>query len=102
LNSVARQIVGVMRADFAFPINRVQFWIPARRDPSVLKDYWGGMYVPFVARLHPGVTLPQAASVQIGNRSSARSELCGKCRSFPQRAIAVAEHNLDLVAEIGI
>ena len=61
LNGIPRRIVGVMPTDFAFPSNRVQVWIPARLDPSDFGDYWGSEYVPLLARLRPGATLPQAA-----------------------------------------
>jgi predicted permease len=61
LNGMARQIVGVMPANFSFPSSSVQFWIPARLDPSGMEDYWGNQYFPLLARLRPGTTLPQAA-----------------------------------------
>ena len=60
LNGVNRQVVGVMPANFGFPSTKVQLWIPSRIDPSNLEDYWGGEYVPFVARLRPADTLAQA------------------------------------------
>ncbi len=60
LNGTARQIVGVMPVNFSFPSSGVQFWIPARLDPSVMEDYWGNKYFPLLARLRPGTTLPQA------------------------------------------
>jgi predicted permease len=62
LNNVPRRIIGVMPAAFSFPTNRVQFWIPARLDPTMMDDYWGSLYVPLIARLRPSVTLAQAAS----------------------------------------
>ena len=62
LSNVPRRILGVMPADFSFPTNRVQFWIPARLDPTVMEEYWGGLYMPLIARLRPGVTMSQAAS----------------------------------------
>ena len=62
LNDTPRQIVGVMPASFSFPTSNVQFWIPAKLDPSNIEDYWGGEYVPLIARLRPGVTLAQAGS----------------------------------------
>ena len=62
LNGIARQIVGVMPASFSFPSGRVQFWIPAKLDPSNVDDYWGDPYLPLLARLRPGATVPQATS----------------------------------------
>ncbi len=60
LNGVSRQVVGVMPSAFGFPSGKVQLWIPARLDPSDMEDYWGKEYVPFIARLRAGATLPQA------------------------------------------
>jgi len=61
LNDTPRQIVGVMPASFSFPTSSIEFWIPARLDPSNFQEYWGEEYDPLVARLRPGVTLAQAA-----------------------------------------
>ena len=60
LNSVTRQVVGVMPASFSFPNGKVELWIPAAMDPSNMEDYWGTEYVPFIARLRPGATMAQA------------------------------------------
>jgi putative ABC transport system permease protein len=57
---VHRRVVGIMPPGFVFPSHKVQFWIPARMDPSKLDDYWGGEFVPLVARLKPGATIAQA------------------------------------------
>jgi predicted permease len=62
LNEVDRRIVGVMPAGFAFPSRRVQVWFPAALDPTNPDDFWGGEFVPLIARLKPGVTLEQAGS----------------------------------------
>jgi len=62
VDGMARQVVGVMPASFSYPSTKVQFWIPARLDPSDMEDYWGQEYVPFIARLRPGATLSQAHS----------------------------------------
>ena len=60
LDGVNRQVVGVMPQDFSFPSSDVQVWIPLRLDPSDAEDYWGKGYMPLLARLRPGATLPQA------------------------------------------
>ncbi|HYM00468.1 MAG TPA: ABC transporter permease, partial [Blastocatellia bacterium] len=62
LDSVDRTIIGVMPAGFAYPSSKVEFWIPARLDPSVLNSYWGGEYRSMVGRLRPEATLAQARS----------------------------------------
>ncbi len=60
LNGINRQIIGVMPSSFSYPSARVQVWIPMRLDPSNFLGYWAGEFVPFIGRLRPGATLPQA------------------------------------------
>ncbi len=60
LNGVNRRVIGITPASFSFPSTTVQFWIPARIDPGNAEDYWGGEFVPLVARLRPGVNIEQA------------------------------------------
>lgn len=62
LNGINRRVIGIAPASFAFPSTAVQFWIPARMDPSDSEDYWGGDFVPLVARLKSGATIAQARS----------------------------------------
>ena len=58
VNSVPRQIVGVMPSRFIFPAADTRLWLPARvnRDATSMGDfaYWG------VARLAPGADAPSA------------------------------------------
>lgn len=60
LNGFNHQIVGVMPAAFSYPSSTTQLWIPARLDPSSMEEYWGGEFVPLIARLRPGATRMQA------------------------------------------
>ncbi len=60
LNGINRRVIGIMPASFSFPASSVQFWIPARIDPNNAEDYWGGEFVPLIARLRPGVNIEQA------------------------------------------
>jgi putative ABC transport system permease protein len=60
LGGVARRVIGIMPASFSFPSNKVQVWIPARMDRSNVDEYWGGEFVPLIARLMPGATMAQA------------------------------------------
>ncbi|HEX6546280.1 MAG TPA: ABC transporter permease, partial [Bryobacteraceae bacterium] len=76
LANVNRRIVGVMPAGFAFPSEKTQFWIPARIDQSKMEDYWGGEFVPLIARLKPGATIAQA-------RSEIHSLAAGIWKLFP-------------------
>ena len=45
---------------FDYPSARIQFWVPARLDPSTIDDYWGSEFTPLIGRLRPGSTLAQA------------------------------------------
>jgi predicted permease len=62
LDGVNRQIVGVMPADFQFPSQKTQLWVPLHLDPRSVGNYWGGGFMPIIGRLHDGVTLAQAHS----------------------------------------
>ena len=62
LDGVNRRVIGITAAGFAFPSARAQFWVPARIDPGNTVDYWGGEFVPLIARLHPGANIEQAQS----------------------------------------
>jgi putative ABC transport system permease protein len=60
LNGQHRQIVGIMPPAFSYPSAQVQAWVPMRFDPSNYLEYWGGEFVPLVARLRPGATMAEA------------------------------------------
>ena len=60
LNGRNRQIVGIMPAGFTFPSARVEAWLPLRLDPRNFVEYWGGEFVPLVARLRADATVRQA------------------------------------------
>lgn len=62
LNGINRQVVGIMPPGFSFPSATVQLWIPMRLDPSNFLEYWGGEFVPLIARLRSGATPQQAQS----------------------------------------
>ncbi len=76
LEGINRRVIGITPSDFAFPSTRVQFWIPARIDPSNTVDYWGGEFVPLIARLRPGANLQQA-------RNEIHSLAAGVWKLFP-------------------
>lgn len=76
LDGINRRVIGITAANFAFPATRVQFWIPARIDPGNAADYWGGEFVPLIARLRPGANMQQA-------RSEIRSLAAGVWKLFP-------------------
>jgi predicted permease len=73
---VNRTVVGVMPASFAFPSRRVQFWIPARIDPTAREQYWAGEFVPLIGRLRPGASIAVA-------RAEVRSVVEGLWKLFP-------------------
>ena len=54
-------VVGVMPRDFQFFESDVRLWVPLALDAEDLANR-GGHYLKVVARLKPGVTLPQAQS----------------------------------------
>lgn len=60
LNGMNRRVIGITPASFSFPSATVQFWIPARIDPANTEEYWGGEFVPLIARLRPGANREQA------------------------------------------
>jgi predicted permease len=62
LNGMHRQIVGIMPPAFSYPSAQVQVWVPLRLDPANYLEYWGGPFVPLVARLRSGVNLAGAQS----------------------------------------
>jgi len=58
VNSIARQIVGVMPERFVFPAADTRLWIPTRLDPNSTTA--GDFTYSSVARLAPGATIEQA------------------------------------------
>ena len=56
----SRQVLGVMPADFRFPSNRTQIWLPLDNDPRDTIAYWATDFMPVIGRLRPGATLAQA------------------------------------------
>ncbi|HEX3120271.1 MAG TPA: ABC transporter permease, partial [Candidatus Acidoferrum sp.] len=60
LDGTQREVVGVMPAGFHFPSPQTEVWIPLNIDPRDAHTYWGGDYMPTIARLRPGVTMQQA------------------------------------------
>jgi predicted permease len=60
LDGVNKQIVGVMPADFQFPSQKTQLWVPLHLDPRNVGAYWGAGFMPIIGRLHDDVTIQQA------------------------------------------
>jgi len=58
LSGAPTTIVGVMPADFYFPVRSTEFWRPLALDPANATR--GGHYLGVVARMKPGVTVEQA------------------------------------------
>jgi putative ABC transport system permease protein len=59
LNGVPHTVVGVMRADFAYPTREFQIYTPLTFDPQELVNRMNYSYLA-VARLKPGATVEQA------------------------------------------
>lgn len=62
LDGVARTVVGVMPANFAFPSRDVDVWLPATFDPSQFETYWVAGALHMVGRLRPGVSWERAGT----------------------------------------
>lgn len=61
LDGVPHEIVGVMPQGFRGPLGRpVEVWTPENLDPASSRNTRGNHYLSVLARLAPGVTLPQA------------------------------------------
>jgi len=60
IDGVDRQVVGVMPPGFGFPSFQVQVWMPLHIDPRDSFNTWNTGFMPLVARLRPGFTLPEA------------------------------------------
>jgi|SRR5581483_11347457 len=55
-----RQVVGVMPADFHFPSNRTQIWVPLHVDSRDTIGYWASDFMPVIGRLTPKASLAGA------------------------------------------
>jgi predicted permease len=60
VNGQPREVLGVMPAGFAFVAAKPQVWVPLHLDASNAGDFWGAGYMPLVARLHSGASIPVA------------------------------------------
>jgi predicted permease len=60
LEGLNRQVVGVMPADFQFPSQKTQLWVPLHLDPRAVGSYWGAGFMPVIGRLRDDVTIAQA------------------------------------------
>jgi predicted permease len=76
LSGINRRVIGITSASFSFPSTKVQFWIPARIDPRDSVDYWGGAFVPLIARIRSGANIEQA-------RNEIHSLAAGVWQLFP-------------------
>lgn len=60
IEGAGRQVLGVMPADFDFPSNKTQIWLPLHNDGRDITSYWASDYMPVIGRLRSGVTIQQA------------------------------------------
>jgi putative ABC transport system permease protein len=60
IGGVARQVVGVMPADFNYPSTEVQLWIPIRLDSTNQAEFWEHSWMMLLARLREGASPQQA------------------------------------------
>lgn len=57
INGRDREVIGIVGDDFHYPSGQVQVWLPMRLDPANFVEYWGGEFVPLIARLRPGYSV---------------------------------------------
>lgn len=69
-NDVSSVVVGVMPAGFAFPDRDVEMWAPLLLDPA--RTWRGGHWFTMIARLAPGVSIPEAEADMAGIMASWR------------------------------
>jgi putative ABC transport system permease protein len=62
LEGTSRQVAGVMPANFHFPSPKTQIWVSLHNDPQNIPTYWAGDFMPIIGRLHPSMTMQQAAA----------------------------------------
>ncbi len=89
VNSVAREIIGVMPARFSFPTPATRVWLPAKRvDNSTVGEF---IYAG-VARLAPGATAEQAQSELV-------ALLPRMAEAFPRVEKTAIDHVMGRVSE---
>ncbi len=60
VEGASRQVIGVMPADFRFPLGKTELWLPLHNDPRNRSAYWAGDFMPVVGRLRPNASVAQA------------------------------------------
>ena len=75
IDGVAREVVGIMPAGFAFPLQS-ELWVPLRFTPRDLETQRGAHYLDVLGRLRPGVSLEDA-------RADMRRIAAGLAVAFP-------------------
>jgi putative ABC transport system permease protein len=60
LDGISRTVIGVMPAEFHFPVRTTQVWIPVVMDAAKVGDFWGSGGYRIIARLRSGATVTQA------------------------------------------
>lgn len=91
IDGVARRVVGVMPADFAFPSPEAQVWTPYRVDLANEGDAWGSGFMPVVARLRPGATRETAAA-------ELRAVMPDVIAAFPYQMVRSWNEDADVVS----
>jgi predicted permease len=60
IGGMAREVIGIMPANFVFPSSDVQLWVPIHLDPTNQGSFWQHSWMPLIARLRNGATAQQA------------------------------------------
>ena len=92
LNGNAYTVVGIMPANFRFPDNRTQAWIPFTGDPA---DTRGDRYFDVVGRLKPAIELDAAESEMEGITSRLATEFPESNAGHSSRVIPLSHQIYD-------
>jgi|1186.fasta_scaffold00343_2 putative ABC transport system permease protein len=100
LESVNREVAGVMPPDFHFPSGKTQLWVPLHNEPQNPATYWAGDFMPIIGRLRPGVNIQQATAEIRLFQSHVFSLFPWAMPAAWNADVTVAELQSDIVGEV--
>ncbi len=103
LDGVPHTVIGVMPADFPFPVRATGLWVPVTLDPTRVGDFWGYPLLHTVARLRPGATLEMAGAelLTIARRLRLENPLWTPAGPGYLAGVAVVPLQDDIVGDVG-
>jgi putative ABC transport system permease protein len=90
LDAESYVIVGIMPADFHFPDETIQLWIPVNFTEAQLRDR-GNRWLTIYGRLKPGVTVARAGQEMLGIGANLAREYPNDDTGFGIRLVALHE-----------